>query len=164
MAAAVARSVSNRPVGRVLVTAGVRMVAGALLGVIGGLLHPHRELPNNHPAVFAEYAASTDWPWVHDLQFAAALTVVAGFVVLYEAMSRRGTITGLVERGALGTAVATVAVFAVNMAVDGVALKRRASMPGASHLSLRRPPASPPPSPSAGWNGAPTRSSRSSSG
>ena len=51
---------------------------GAALAVVGGLLHPHDEPPNSHAAVFAEYAHSTDWVWVHDLQFLSAAVVVAG--------------------------------------------------------------------------------------
>lgn len=113
----------NRSVVRDIVVSGVVLLLGLLLSLVAGQLHPHAESLNNHPAVFAEYAASTDWVWVHDFQFAAALTVVVGFVLLYSAMSRRQTVTAL-ERCALGAAVATAAVFAFNMAVDAVALKQ----------------------------------------
>jgi hypothetical protein len=98
-------------------------VVGAILSFIGGSLHPHREVPNDHPAVFAEYATSADWVWVHDIQFASAVTVIAGFVVLYDVIGRWTSVTAL-ERAAFGAGIATVSVFAVNMAIDGVALKR----------------------------------------
>ena len=34
-------------------------------GLVGGIPHPHEVPPNYHAAVFAEYAHSTDWLWVH---------------------------------------------------------------------------------------------------
>ena len=84
--------------------------------------HPHREDPNDHAAVFAEYAASTDWIWVHYAQLAAALTMLAGFVVLYRAMTalRPATATDHLAVGAVIISAATVTVL---QAVDGVALK-----------------------------------------
>jgi uncharacterized membrane protein len=108
---------------RLLITAGLLMLVGEIGSFLGGFLHPHTELPNNHAAVFAEYAASRNWLWVHYLQFLSAVILIAGFVALYSAMARRNEVTSL-ERSALAAGVATVAVFAVNMAVDAVALKR----------------------------------------
>lgn len=49
--------------------------------------------------------------------------MIAGFIVLYQAMARYRPVTSL-ERSALAAGIATVAVFAVNIAVDGIALKR----------------------------------------
>lgn len=123
MTTSAARLKPNRSLVRDIVVSGAVLLLGLVLSLVAGQLHPHAESPNDHPAVFAEYAASTDWVWVHDFQFAAALTVVGGFVLLYSAMSRRYTVTTL-ERCALGAAVATAAVFAFNMAVDAVALKQ----------------------------------------
>jgi hypothetical protein len=122
--AASAHEEPGRPVERLLVAAGALWIVGAVVSFVGGTLHPHRELPNDHPAVFAEYAASTNWLWVHYLQFAAALTVVAGFLVLYEAMSRRGVVSVL-ERSGYAAAIATALIFAANMAVDGIAFETR---------------------------------------
>lgn len=51
------------------------------------------------------------------------MTVIAGFVVLYDVIGRWTSVTAL-ERAAFGAGIATVSVFAVNMAIDGVALKR----------------------------------------
>ena len=108
---------------RTVLLAGAAMTAGVVLGVVGGLAHPHRELPNSHREVFAEYAGSTAWTWVHLVQFTAAALVVVGLALLHVAMAARGQRT-LLGRVAVGAGTATVAVFAVNMAVDGVALKR----------------------------------------
>jgi hypothetical protein len=108
---------------RLLITAGLLMLVGEIVSFLAGLLHPHREVPNSHAAVFAEYAASRNWLWVHYLQFLSLVIVIAGFVVLYQVMARRDAVTPL-ERGALAAGVGTVAVFTVNMGVDGIALKR----------------------------------------
>jgi hypothetical protein len=99
------------------------MLVGEIVSFLGGFLHPHTEVPNSHAAVFAEYAAISNWLWVHYLQFLSAAILIAGFVVLYQAMARRSPVTSL-ERSAPAAGVATVAVFAVNMGVDGIALKR----------------------------------------
>jgi len=101
----------------------VLLVTGAVLAVVGGILHPHDELPNSHEAVFAEYARSADWVWVHDLQFLSAAVVVAGLLTAGRALQRVGVPRSLVRVGD-AAAAATVALIAVNMAVDGVALKR----------------------------------------
>src|SRR3954469_16208464 len=73
-------------------TSSVLLVSGAALAVVGGILHPHEELPNSHAAVFSEYAESTDWVWVHYLQFLSAALVVAGFLVLGRALRRLGAL------------------------------------------------------------------------
>ena len=101
----------------------VLLVSGAALAVVGGVLHPHDEPPNSHAAVFAEYARSTDWVWVHYLQFVSAAVVVAGFLAMGRALSRAGVAPLLVRLGD-AAAAATAALIAANMAVDGVALKQ----------------------------------------
>jgi hypothetical protein len=100
----------------------VLLVGGAGLAVAATLLHPHDEPPNAHSAAFAEYAHSTDWVWVHDLQLLAAALVVAGFLLLGRALQRVGAAPSLVRLGD-AAATATAALIAVNMAVDGIALK-----------------------------------------
>ncbi len=61
--------------------------------------------------------------WVHDLQFLSAAVVVAGLLTAGRALQRVGVPRSLVQVGD-AAAAATVALIAVNMAVDGVALKR----------------------------------------
>ena len=108
---------------RPALTASVLLVAGAALAIIGGILHPHDEPPNSHVAVFTEYAHSTNWVWIHDLQFLSAAVVVAGFLFLGHALHQAGAAPALIRVG-YAAGAATVALIAVNMAVDGVALKR----------------------------------------
>jgi hypothetical protein len=123
MATLSARSQRGRAeVRRLLVVAGALLVAGLAVSVVAELFHPSREPANDHPAVFAEYAASTDWLWVHDAQFAAAAILVAGLLVLTRALAVTSAESALL-RVAAGSASATAALIAVNMAVDGVALK-----------------------------------------
>ena len=75
----------------------VLLVTGAVLAVVGGILHPHEEPPNSHEAVFAEYAHSADWVWVHDLQFLSAAVVVAGLLTAGRALQRVGVPRTLVR-------------------------------------------------------------------
>jgi hypothetical protein len=98
------------------------LVGGAGTAIVAGLLHPRDQLPNSHVAAFTEYAHSTDWLWVHDLQFLSAALVVAGLLVLGRALQRVGAAPALLRLGE-AAAAATAALIAVNMAVDGVALK-----------------------------------------
>jgi hypothetical protein len=110
------------PTSRPALAASVLLVGGAALAVLGGALHPHYEAPNSHAAAFAEYSHSTGWVWVHDLQFLSAAVVVAGLVVLGRALQRAGAAPALLQLGNVAAA-ATGSLIAVNMAVDGVALK-----------------------------------------
>src|SRR5215218_9185792 len=70
-----------------LIVAGALIVGGYIANTVVGSFHPSREDPNNHVAVFTEYASSTDWIWVHYAQFAGALTMLAGFLVLHSALT-----------------------------------------------------------------------------
>lgn len=87
------------------------------------LLHPSHEAPDDHPAAFAEYAASRDWLAVHLLQFATAVVALLGVLVLLQALRAAGAPPLLVRVGSASAAVA-VAVLAVLQGVDGVALGR----------------------------------------
>ncbi len=109
-------------VGRLTVWAGSLLVAGLVLRVVAELFHPRRQPAIEPPAVFTEYAASTGWLWVHYAQFTAAAIIVAGFLVLTRALGAAFGDSAL-QRLTAGAAAATAALIAVNMAVDGVALK-----------------------------------------
>jgi hypothetical protein len=62
------------------------LLAGELLSLVS-LLHPGREAPNNHPAVFAEYAASATWTAVHFGQFVSTALILAGLVAVFYALT-----------------------------------------------------------------------------
>src|SRR4051794_39627881 len=66
--------------------AAILLLAGELLSLLAGILHPAQANPNDHPAVFAEYASSANWTAVHVGQFVGMAVVVAGLLVLLAAL------------------------------------------------------------------------------
>jgi hypothetical protein len=84
--------------------------------------HPAHEPPNDHHAVFAEYAASDSWIAVHLGQFAAGMLIIVGILGLFRALRPVGGSTLLTGAGE-AAAVLTASVLAMLQAVDGVALK-----------------------------------------
>jgi hypothetical protein len=104
-------------------------VASAL--VLGGLaaelavstLHPAREAPNDHAAVFAEYAAASGWTLEHLGEFAARLVLLIGLFRLLAVLAAAGAPALAVDAGRLLTGAA-VALLAVLKGIDGVALEQ----------------------------------------
>jgi hypothetical protein len=105
-----------------LITAGALIICGNVATTVVSSFHPHEEDPNDHPAVFTEYAASETWIGVHYGQLATALLMLAGLVVLYRALTlaRRPS---AVDTVALVAVSVTAAAVTVLQAIDGVALK-----------------------------------------
>jgi hypothetical protein len=103
--------------------AGGLMAGGMLLEALVTAFHPAGEDPNAHRAVFAEYARDDSWQAVHLGQFAAALVVIAGLLVLHRALGSAGS-GGVLRSLAFGAAVATAGAVAVLQVVDGVMLKQ----------------------------------------
>jgi hypothetical protein len=100
------------------------LFAGVVVSLVAGVLHPAREMPNNHAAVFAEYAAHADWTMVHLGQFVGMALLIAGLLALYSVVDARIRATAWLGRfGAVAAAVA-LALYGVLQAVDGVALKQ----------------------------------------
>lgn len=104
--------------------AALLLVIGVLLSIGVGLLHPGREDPNNHTAVFAEYASDQGWTAVHLGQFAGIAVLIAGLLVLYFALNAEAGTPGWGDRFAAISAVVSLVLYGVLQAVDGVALKR----------------------------------------
>ncbi len=95
---------------------------GLLVYFVVNFLHPHRENPNNHPAVFAEYAHSAVWTAVHLGQFVGTAVLLAGLLVLFFALNvSQGTPRWV---GFFAAIAAGVALAGVVYAVDGVTLKQ----------------------------------------
>jgi hypothetical protein len=101
--------------------------SGALL--LGGLVfnaavtmlfHPSGD-EDVHEVIFAEYAASASWEWVHFAQLVGVLVALGGLIVLQQAL-RSGA--PKLSAFAVATTVTTAAVWAVLQAVDGIALKQ----------------------------------------
>jgi hypothetical protein len=99
------------------------LLAGQLLYVVITLLHTGGEA-NNHPAIFAAYAASNIWTGVHVAQFACMAIMLAGLLALFFVLDApRGT-AGWAARFGAASAVTTLAIYGVVLGVDGVALKQ----------------------------------------
>lgn len=104
---------------------------GSVLGVLGiglvvvmeGFLHPNRAHPNDSPAAFREYAASGSFTSVHIGDFVGMLCIVLALVALQRSLVHQGGWPSACAAVGVVAAVVTAAVFTVQMAVDGVALK-----------------------------------------
>ncbi|HEX6122876.1 MAG TPA: hypothetical protein VFY89_06940 [Ktedonobacterales bacterium] len=97
---------------------------GELFSLLVGMLHPARENPNNHRAVFAEYAHSANWTAVHLGQFVGLAVIIAGLLALFYALNVRGGAPEWVGRFGAVAAIVALALSGVLFAVDGVALKQ----------------------------------------
>ncbi len=103
-------------------TGSTLLLGGLVAEYVVTSFHAAHENPNDHHAVFAEYAASGNWIAVHLGQFAAGLVVIAGIITLLRAL-RLSTGPALFTRVAEGAAILTAAMIAVLQGVDGFTLK-----------------------------------------
>jgi hypothetical protein len=98
-------------------------VTGIAVQVAVGFLHPSHADPNNSVHAFEEYPHSTTWTDVHIGQFLGRFLIALSLIALARVLARqRGVPGGLAILGAV-TAVMLATGFAVQMAVDGVALR-----------------------------------------
>jgi hypothetical protein len=116
------------PVGRSTRRTSLRLPAALLL--VGQLLyigvtqlHPGGDA-NNHHVVFGEYAGSGTWKLVHLGQFAGMAILLAGLVALFFAVDAPAGSARWTARLGAASAVASLALYGVLQAVDGVALKQ----------------------------------------
>jgi hypothetical protein len=99
------------------------LLAGQLLYVAITLLHTGGEA-NNHPAIFAAYAASEMWTAVHVAQFVCMVTMLGGLLALFSVLDLHVDAASLLSRLGAAATTATLALYGVVLAVDGVALKQ----------------------------------------
>jgi hypothetical protein len=99
------------------------LVAGVVLSLLAGLLHPDSAPANDHAAAFADYARSDIWIGVHLGQFAGMALLIAGLLAMVVALNVRDGAMGWVARFGAVFVVAALALYAALQAVDGVALK-----------------------------------------
>jgi hypothetical protein len=106
--------------------------AGALLAVlglvtlvVGTIYHAGHADPGDSPAAFQDYATSDPWIAAHLGQFLGTILILSAMVTLYHFMARTAQPSGVALLMRLGFAgvIATVAVFGLLQAVDGVTLK-----------------------------------------
>jgi hypothetical protein len=102
-------------------SSGALLLGGFLFTtVVTVLFHPGGN-EDVHEDIFARYAASAAWEWVHFAQFVGVLAALSGLIVLHLVLRTRAR---RLSAFAAGTTVATGAVWAVLQAVDGVTLKQ----------------------------------------
>jgi hypothetical protein len=99
------------------------MLVGQVLYVVVTLFHAGGEA-NNHPAIFAAYAASRSWTVVHVGQLACMALLLAGLFALFFALDVPAGAARWESRFGAAAAVATLALYGGVLAVDGVALKQ----------------------------------------
>src|SRR5947199_5163570 len=99
------------------------LLVGQLLYIVVTQFHADGDA-NNHPAVFAEYAGSGIWTAVHLGQFAGMAILLAGLLALFFALDVQAGTARWAGRFGAASAVATLALYGVLQAVDGVALKQ----------------------------------------
>ena len=99
------------------------LLVGQLLYIVVTQFHAGGDA-NNHPAIFAEYAGSGIWTAVHLGQFAAMAILLAGLLALFFALDVQAGTARWAGRFGAASAVATLALYGVLQAVDGVALKQ----------------------------------------
>jgi hypothetical protein len=113
-------TITDRPV---LEFGAIAGAVGFALQIVMEHLHPHHEQPNNTVAAFSEYSHATGWTAVHVGQFFGALLIVFSLLALSRLLARQSGLAGALATGGAAALVVVAAVFAVQMAVDGVALK-----------------------------------------
>ncbi|HEX6122856.1 MAG TPA: hypothetical protein VFY89_06840, partial [Ktedonobacterales bacterium] len=96
------------------------LLVGQLLYIVVTQFHADG-VANDHPAVFAEYAASGSWTAVHLGQFAAMAILLAGLLALFYALDVQAEMARWAGRFGAASAVAALALYGVLQAVDGVA-------------------------------------------
>jgi hypothetical protein len=99
------------------------LLAGQLLFIVITQFHTGGDA-NDHSSIFGKYADSGDWKGVHALQFGAVGVIVAGLVVLYLAIEERTDGPSWAARVGAVLAVASLALYGVLQAVDGVGNKQ----------------------------------------
>ncbi|MEP9371265.1 DUF4386 family protein [Mesorhizobium sp. KR1-2] len=102
------------------------LLAGQLLYILVTQLHAGGDA-NDHPAIFTEYADNGIWTAVHLGQFMSMAILLAGLIVLFFALDARAATARLVGLCGAAAATASLALYGVLQAVDGVALKQAVS-------------------------------------
>ena len=117
------RGMPQAPDARTLKLGAIAGGTGVVLQIVLGHLHPHHEQPNDSAAAFAEYAHAHAWTVVHIGQFFGTLLIASAMLVLCRSLAGQPGAPGALARVASVAIIVVVSVFAVQMAVDGVALE-----------------------------------------
>lgn len=99
------------------------LVVGQVVFIVVTLFHTGGPA-NDHPVIFAAYAASGTWKGVHLAQFAAMAVLLAGLLALHFALDAQSGAARWPSRFGAGLTVTALALYAVLQAVDGIANKQ----------------------------------------
>jgi hypothetical protein len=99
------------------------LLSGEILSLVAGAFHPSSQDPNNHPAVFTEYAGSDYWTLIHLGQFIGMAVFIAGILILLSALERQAELPVWAHQLGRASALVALTLYGVLQAVDGVALK-----------------------------------------
>src|SRR5947199_9929120 len=99
------------------------LLVGQLLYIVVSQFHAGGDA-NNHPAIFAAYAGSGIWTAVHLGQFAGMAILLAGLLALFLTLDVQAGMAKWASRFGAASATATLALYGVLQALDGVALKQ----------------------------------------
>ncbi|HEX6283058.1 MAG TPA: hypothetical protein VFZ67_12600 [Nitrososphaera sp.] len=100
-------------------------IIGVIIFVISWVIHPSREDPGDWSRTIQEYAESESWIDIHLAQFLGLLLVFLSIALLSESLrvQHSGTIISSLASLAFVMSIASIAVFAILQAVDGISLK-----------------------------------------
>jgi hypothetical protein len=99
------------------------LLVGQILYIVVTQFHAGGDA-NDHHAIFATYAGNAIWTAVHLGQFLSMAILLAGLFALFFALDVEGETARWAGRFGAASAVATLALYGVLQAVDGVALKQ----------------------------------------
>lgn len=114
---------SSKTVASSLRISATLLLVGQLLYIVVTQFHADGPA-NNHPVVFAEYAANAIWTADHIGQFAAMAIFLAGLFALFYAVDIENGVAKWTARFGVGSVVAALALYGALQAVDGVANKQ----------------------------------------
>ena len=98
------------------------LLAGQILFIVVTQFHTGGDA-NDHPSIFAKYAASGNWKGVHALQFLAVAIIVAGLIAMYSALESRAEGTAWAARIGAMLAALSLELYGLLQAVDGIGNK-----------------------------------------
>lgn len=98
-------------------------LTGIAVQVAMNFIHPAHADPNNSLEAFEEYSHSTSWTDVHIGQFLGTFLIALSLIALARVLSRQRGLPGALAVVGAVTAIMLATIFAVQMAVDGVALR-----------------------------------------
>lgn len=99
------------------------LLMGQILYIVVTQFHAGGDA-NDHHAIFATYAGNGIWTAVHLGQFASMAILLAGLLILSLALDVQTEMSRWLGRCGAAAAAATLALYGVLQAVDGVALKQ----------------------------------------